>query len=46
MVNTEPATDPGEQAINCRDERQYCEYVAKDLTGNDKTKNCALGERM
>lgn len=46
MVNTEPATNPGEQAVNCRDERQDCEYVAKDLTSNDKAENGALGERM
>jgi hypothetical protein len=46
MVNTKPATNPGEEAVDCRDERQDCEYVAKDLTSNDKAKNGALGEGM
>jgi hypothetical protein len=46
MVDAEPAANPREQAINCRDERQDCECIAEDLAGDDETKNGALRESV
>ena len=46
MVDSEPATDPGEQAVDCGNERQNSEHVAEDLAGNDETEHGALGESV
>ena len=46
MVDAEPATDPGEQAVDCGNERQNSEHIAEDLASNDETEQCALGESM
>jgi hypothetical protein len=45
-VDTEPATDPREQAVDRRHERQNGEHIAEDLAGNDETENGALREGM
>ena len=46
LVDAKPVANPGEQAINCRDERQDCECIAKNLAGKDETENSALRESM
>jgi hypothetical protein len=46
MVDAKSTTNPGEQTIDCCHERQDSEYVAENLTGDDETKNSALGEGM
>jgi len=46
MVDAEPATDPGKQDIDRRDERQNRDHITTNLACQDETEQSALGESM
>ena len=46
MVDAEPATDPGEKAVECGDKGQNSEHIAENLASNDETEQGAFGESM
>jgi hypothetical protein len=46
LMDTKPVANPGEQTVNCRDERQDCERIAEYLAGKYEAENGALRKSM
>lgn len=46
MVDAEPATDPGEKAVDCGDKGQNGEHIAENLASDNETEQGAFGESM